>query len=176
MARVFEIRKNTVALGSHLHHAYGLLLGLDKQRLPRFHVIGVCGYLCREMDPHEGFAAYMALVNLGLIKSIGRVSGNGKGNFCKFVVYRRRYTRLKVDYREQTKSSPRKSTGHHTVATKKRVSPVGAYKPVRHLKAKKKSRDIAFEPPTKLLVALLKHAGKNPRVLPKRTIVHFIFD
>lgn len=176
MYRVYEQRIGSIALATHLFQAYELLLKLDQKRRSRFRVVGVSSYLGRQLGKKVGFAAYVALVEAGLIKSVGRVSGTGKGNFCSFVVYRRRYTKLRVDYREQKQPLRRKSNGHRTMTAKKRVSAVGAYKPIPRTSAKKKGYDITFEPPTKLLIELLKHAGKNPKVLPKRTLVHFIFN
>ncbi len=173
--RVFEYLPGFIGLALHLYEAYQLLLKLDEKGQRKFRVVGVCGYLCQKLGSYErGFAAYMSLVKVGLVQSLGRVSG--KGNLCEFMVYRKPVKLLRVDYREHKKSSKRKTSGHHAVATKKHVSGIGAYKPIRRATPAKKSRNVAFEPPRKLLIALLKHAGLDTKVLPKRTLVDFIFD
>lgn len=173
--RIFEVQKGYIALAAHLHQAYWLLLKLDTKRRKHFRVVGVSGYLCREMGYKIGFAAYVGLMKTGLIRSLGRVTGHGRGNLSSFMVYRRPCRLLSVDYHER-KSSPRGSHGPHRVARKKRVSGVGAYHPARTKQSKPAGRETAFEPSKRLLIALLKHAGEDPRVLPKKTIVHFFFD
>jgi hypothetical protein len=171
--KVYEIQQGSFALASHVHRGYELLLQLDSKGNSRFRVIGVCSYLRRHMGHKEGFAAYIALKNTGLVKSVGKVTSKQGGNFSAFLIHRRPFKRLNVDYQERPPQKRRNLGKRRIAANTQRVSIVGAYQP---LPKRNRRRKVESTMPKKLLVALLKNAGKDPNILPTSVEVHFIFD
>lgn len=171
--KVYEIQQGSFALASHVHRGYELLLQLDTKGRARFRVAGVSGFLRRSLGFKVGFAAYAALKNSGLIKVIGKAAHPEGGNLGAFLIHRRPFKRLNVEYRERPPQKRRKSGKRRIAANSQLVSLVGAYRP---LPKPNRRRKVESTMPKKLLVALLKNAGKDPNILPTSVEVHFIFD